>query len=147
LRSSKSAISADAGRLQRLDHDLVRRFAREGGELARGDHLQAFLRLEAHLGVGELPDHGIDLGALVLQREIAMAGRMRAAEAGNLAAYPHAAIGVLHCPLQRSGQFGDGEFRRVGKRFGHRRFALLGCPGKVGILSRAANRRIGDGRS
>ena len=38
---------ADAGRLQALDDDLVGRAARIGGEPPGGDHLEAFLGLEA----------------------------------------------------------------------------------------------------
>ena len=109
---------ADAGGLDRLDHDLVFRRAGIGRELAGGDDLEAFLRLEAHPAMDALPDHRLDLGALVLQREIAMAGGMRPAEAGDFAAHPDMAIGVLHRPLQRGGQFGHGEFRRVDQGFG-----------------------------
>ena len=86
---------ADAGRLQRLDDDLVFRPARIGGEPAGGDHFEPFLGLEAHAAEGALPDHRLDLGAFVLEREIAVAGGMRAAIAGNLAAHPHIAVGVL----------------------------------------------------
>src|SRR5258708_6787528 len=64
-----------------------------------------------------LPDHGLDLGALVLQREIAVPGGVRPAEARNFAAYPDMAIGVLHRPLQRGGEFRDGEFGRVDQVF------------------------------
>ena len=39
---------ADAGRLQRLDHDLVGRTARIGGEPAGGDDFEPVLRLDAH---------------------------------------------------------------------------------------------------
>ena len=65
-----------------------------------------------------LPDHRVDLGALVLQREIAVAGGMRPAKAGNLAAHADMAEGVLDRPLQRGGQLGDGEFRRIEPDFG-----------------------------
>ena len=37
------------------------------------------------------PDHGLDPGAVVLQREIGVAGGMRAAIAGDFAAHPHIA--------------------------------------------------------
>ena len=111
---------ADAGGLQRLDHDLVFRGARIGRELAGGDDLEPLLGLEAHAPVHALPDHRLDLGALVLEREIAMAGGVGAAEAGDLAADPDMAIGVLHRPLQGLREFGDGEFGRVVKRFRRR---------------------------
>src|SRR4029453_12109680 len=81
-------------------------------------------------------DHGVDLGVLVLQREITMAGGRRPAEAGDLAADPDMAVGVLHRPLQRGGELGDGIFGRVGKLFGghHWRFAVLGCARKLGTF-------------
>ena len=90
---------ANAGGLERLDHDLVFRRARIGRELAGGNNLQPFLRLEAHPRMGELPDHGLDLGALVLQREIAVAGGVWPAKAGDFAAHADMPIGVLHRPL------------------------------------------------
>ena len=94
---------ADAGRLERLDHDLVFRRAGVGRELAGRDDLQSLLRLEAHPVERALPDHRLDLGVLVLEREIAMPGRMGPAEAGDLAAYPDMPIGILHRPPQRGG--------------------------------------------
>ena len=109
---------ADPGGLERLDHDLVFRRAGIGGELAGGDDLEPFLRLEAHPRMRELPDHRLDLGVLVLQREIAMPGGMRPAEAGDFAAHPDMAEGVLHRPLQGGGQLGHREFRRVDQGFG-----------------------------
>ncbi len=42
-----------------------------------------------------------------------MAGIVRAPIAGNLAAQPHQAIGVLHRPLQREGELGDGVLDEV----------------------------------
>ena len=122
---------ADAGGLDRLDHDLVFRRARIGRELAGGDDLEPFLRLEPHPGVGELPDHRLDLGALVLQREIAVAGGVRPAKAGDFAADADMAIGVLHRPLQRGGQLGDGEFGRVDQVFGSRHRQLIRAFGGV----------------
>src|SRR5438067_6199928 len=94
--------------------------------------------------MGKLPDHRLDLGALVLQREIAMAGGVGAAKTGDLAADPDMAIGVLHRPLQRGGQLRDGEFGRVGERFGHLwRFGVLGLSRNVGSSATAANRACG----
>src|ERR1700737_649118 len=62
-----------------------------------------------------LPDHRLDLGALVLQGEIAVPGGVRPPETGDFAAHPDVSIGILHRPLQGGGQFGDGEFGRVDK--------------------------------
>ena len=61
---------AEAGGLQRLDDDLVARAVRIGGELAGDDDLHALFGLHPHAGEGHLPDHAVDLGALVLEREI-----------------------------------------------------------------------------
>ncbi len=64
---------ADAGRLQRLDHDLIIGAARIGREPA-GDHdLEALLRADLHPVEGHLPDHGVDARVLVLEREINVA--------------------------------------------------------------------------
>ncbi|MHC2322901.1 hypothetical protein ACVI3S_000921 [Bradyrhizobium diazoefficiens] len=71
-----------------------------GRELAGGDDLEPLLRLEAHPTVHALPDHRLDLGALVLEREIAVAGGVGAAKARDLAADPDMAKGILHRPLQ-----------------------------------------------
>src|SRR4051812_45970023 len=72
------------------------------------------------------PDHRLDLGALVLQREIAVAGGMRPAKPGDFAAHPDMPIGVLHRPLQRGGQLGHREFRCVdqGLGCGHQEFSI-----------------------
>src|SRR5204862_2429073 len=68
---------------------------------------------------GGAPDHRVDLGALVLQREIGVAGGMRPAIAGDLAAHAHEAVSVLHGALQRRRELGDGPFRDVDARFVH----------------------------
>src|SRR5205807_2259321 len=79
---------ADPGGLQRLDHDLVFRRARIGRELAGGDDLEALLRPEPHPAMDALPDHRLDLGALVLEREITVPGGVRSPETGDFAAHP-----------------------------------------------------------
>ena len=83
----------------------------------------------AAMGVMSTPalaidDHGVDLGVLVLQREIDMARSDRAAIAGNLAAHPHETEGILDGALQRAGEVRDGPFRRIASRRG--RFAVHG---------------------
>ena len=55
-------------------------------------------------------------GVLVLEREIAMARASAALEAGDLAAQPHQAIGVLDRALEREGELGDGIFDEIGRR-------------------------------
>ena len=57
-----------------------------GGDAAARHDLQPLLGLELEPLEGAAPDHRLDAGALVLQREIAMAGGMPAPEAGDLAA-------------------------------------------------------------
>jgi len=59
------------------------------------------------------------LGALIFQREINVAGRVRALVAGDFAAHAHVAIGVLDGAFESGRQFGDGEFGDVGLRVGH----------------------------
>ena len=110
---------ADAGRLQRLDDDLVFRLAGERGELAGRHHFDAFFRLELEPWQRHAPDDGFQPRLVVLQREIAMARGMDAAEAGNLAAHPHIAIGILDRALQRGGYLGDGVFGDIGRGVGH----------------------------
>ena len=102
---------AEPGGLERLDHDLVFRLARIGGEPAGDDDLEPFLGLDAHARRSALPDHRLDLGALVLEREIAVAGGVRPAIAGDFAAHAHVAEGVLDGLPQRRRQLGDGPFR------------------------------------
>ena len=93
---------ADAGGLQAVDHDLVFRRAREGGELAGDDDVEALFGLDPHAAVDALPDHAFQHGAVVLQPEVAMPGGRRPLEAGDLAAHPHEAIGVLDRALERA---------------------------------------------
>ena len=75
--------------------------------------------LEGQPGKAGLPDHRIDRGVLVLEREIGMAGGMLAAKAGDFAAHPHMAELVLDGALDRLGDLGDGEFGGIGQGFGH----------------------------
>ena len=104
---------ADAGRLQRIDDDLVGGFAGIGRDAPDGDHLHPFGRLELQVAEGAAPDHGVDLGLVVLQREVAVAGRMHAAEARDLAAQAHVAERALQRPLDGGRQLGHREFRRI----------------------------------
>ncbi len=60
------------------------------------------------------PDDGLDARLVVLQREIGVAGRMRAAIAGNLAPHAHMAELVLHGALQRAGNLAHRVFGGVG---------------------------------
>ena len=105
---------ADARRLQRFDDDLVGGLAGKGGDLAGDDDLEPFLGLDPHAAENALPDHRVEPGAGVLEREIDVAGRMRAAIAGDLAAHPHVAEAVLDRALEGARQFADREFGRVG---------------------------------
>ena len=58
---------ADAGGFELFDDDLIGRFARKRGDLAGGDDLEPFLRLDPHAAENALPDHRIDAGVLVLE--------------------------------------------------------------------------------
>ena len=55
----------------------------------------------------------VDPRAVILQREVSVAGRMRAAIAGNLATHPHIAESVLDSALQRAGNLAHRVFGRV----------------------------------
>jgi hypothetical protein len=67
-----------ARRLQIVDDDLVVGFAGIGGELAGGDHFHPLLGAEFQPAHRALPHHGVEPGAIVLQREIGMTRGMRA---------------------------------------------------------------------
>ena len=108
---------AGTGRLNLLDDQLIFRGLGEGTEPAAGDDFQPFLRLELQAEPGSLPDHRIDRGVGILQREIGVAGGMLAAKARNLAAHPHIAERILDQPFQRPGNLRDGEFGGIGRRF------------------------------
>ena len=58
---------ADARRLQRLDDELVRRLAGKCGNLAGGDDLHAFFRLDPHALKNAAPDHRVEPRARVLE--------------------------------------------------------------------------------
>ena len=107
---------AEPRRLERLDHDLVFRPAGIGRQPAGDEDFEPFLGLETHAGERALKDHRLDLGAFVLEREIAVAGRLRPAIAGDFPAHAHVAEGVLDGLLQRRREFGDGPFRDVEAR-------------------------------
>ena len=109
---------ADAGRLQRVDDDLVGGLARIGGDAPGGDHLQPFGRLELEALHGGAPDHRLDLGLVVLQREVAVAGGVGAAEAGDLPAQAHVAVGALQRALDGGGRAPTPSTRQIGCRPG-----------------------------
>ncbi len=85
---------AGAGRLELVDHDLIFRPVGIGGDAALDDDFEPVLGLEFEPLIGAAPDHRLDRRLVVLEREIAMAARVLALEAGNLAAQPHQAIGL-----------------------------------------------------
>ena len=97
---------AHARGLDVLDHDLVVRLHRVGGDLAGGDHLETLLHLGAEPAEAAAPDHRVELGALVLDGEIAVAGCMGATEARDLAPHPDMAERVLEGSLQGVGDLG-----------------------------------------
>jgi hypothetical protein len=102
--------SADAGKLDAVDNQLIARAPGIGGEPPGAHHLHPVLGLKAEPGVA--PAHRIEHGVGVLEREIAMTGGM-ALEAGNLAA--HADIGeiLLDRALQQRGDLAHAIFGQV----------------------------------
>ena len=109
---------ADAGRLQRVDDDLVGRLARIGRDAPGGDHLQPFRRLEPEALHRGAPDHRVDLGLVVLQREVAVARGVGAAEARDLAAQPHVAVGALQRALDGGAELRHRVLRQIGAPLG-----------------------------
>ncbi len=107
---------ADAGRIELVDDDLIFRFVGIGGDAALGHDLQPLLGLEFQPLEGAPPDHRLDAGLVVLQREIAMAARVLALEAGDLAAELHQAIVILDRAPEREGKLGDGIFDEIRRR-------------------------------
>jgi hypothetical protein len=104
---------AGAGRLDRLDDDLIAGLAGIGRHAARRDHFQALFGLEAEAGERAFPDHRIDLGALILDGEIGVSRGVLAAKPGDLPAQAHEAERVLHRTLDGVGEFGNGDFKDI----------------------------------
>ena len=113
----------DAGKLQRLDDDLVARFTRESGQFPGRDDLEPFFGLDPQPLKGGAPDDGVEARVGVLEAEIGVAGGMGPAIAGDLAPDAHVAEPVLDGALERAREFADGDLGRIGcarVRFGHR---------------------------
>ena len=111
---------ADAGGLQGVDDDLVFRGAGKRRELAGHDDVEAFFGLDPHAAPDALPDHAFQHRLVVLEAEIDVAGGRGPLEAGDLAAHPHIAVGILDGLAQRRRQPGDGPFHDVVEDcFGH----------------------------
>ncbi|MNX81030.1 hypothetical protein D3C86_1127050 [compost metagenome] len=100
-------------RFEAFYDDLVFRGAGKGGDLAGGNDFHALFRAELQSRKRALPDHRIDAGTIVLQREIGMTRRMRTAIAGNLAAHPHLLESRLHRALDGTRQFGHRELGKI----------------------------------
>src|SRR5262245_60952734 len=102
---------AESSRLERLDHDLVFRLAGIGGQPPGDEDLEPLLGLEPPAGERSPPDHRLDFGILVLEREIAVAGGgVRPLVAGDFSAHTHVAEGILDGLAQRRRELGDGPF-------------------------------------
>ena len=105
-------------------------------------------------GTADLPDDAGRLGALVLEREIDVAGGI-ALDLGHFAAHPHAAEVVLQRPLHRAGDLGDGVFRHIGNRArrgssirqAYARREAPGMQGRTGRSGRQRTRRRDDMRA
>ena len=108
---------ANARGLNGFNDDLVGGFVGIGRDLAGGDHLHTLFGLDAQALEHALPHHRVDLGALILEREINMTRGMRAAPARHFAAHPHIAEAILDRALESARQFRDAEFGRVAGGF------------------------------
>ena len=71
---------AQALRLEQLDHQLVLAARGVDVEAAEGQHLHAVLGLEAHAPAPAAEEHAAELGRLVLQREVGVAGARACAD-------------------------------------------------------------------
>ena len=98
---------ADAGGLHRLDDNLVPRSGREGGDTPGDDHLQPLLGPDGQTAHAALPDHAVEGGLVVLDRQIDMAACV-VCDLRQLSAQPHEAVGVLQRPLERERQLRNG---------------------------------------
>ena len=107
---------AAPGGFERFDDDLIARPVRVGRELAGDDDFQSFRRLNPHPAEHALPDHRIDLRALVLECEIDVAGGVRTLVAGDFAAHAHVTVGVLDRALERGRKLRHREFNDVDLR-------------------------------
>ena len=107
---------AGAGRLYLLNDDLVARLAREGGELAGGNHFKTLFRLELPARHNALPRHCREDRLVVLEVEIEVT-RTRSAQPAHLTTHAHMTEGILHRAAECAGKFGDRELGCVGGRF------------------------------
>src|SRR5439155_22913370 len=81
---------------------------------ARRDQLQAVLKPGPQPVDATAPNQSVEAGTLILEAEIAMAGRMRAAKTRDFTSHPHMTEGVFKRALECEGNLEDGEFRHVG---------------------------------
>ena len=109
---------AEAGRLQRLHHDLVLRAVRISGEPSGDYHFETCFEFELDARGGAAPDDAGDAGALILEIEVNVAVRV-ITDFAEFAAHAHVAIGVLDRALERGRELGDGQFRQIDARFVH----------------------------
>ena len=107
---------AGARWIECLDDDLIFRRPRKRRDAALDDDFHALLGLETQPPEGALPDHRIDLGLVVLESEIAMAGRVRSAIARDFAAQADVAEAVFERALDGARKLGHRKFRGVGTR-------------------------------
>src|SRR5262249_34475110 len=104
---------ANAGRLQPVADDLIAGTTWIGRQPASDDDLKPLLGVDAHAAIAAFPDDGVEAGALVLQRKVRVAGGLLALEAGNLAADPYVAVGILDGAFERRRKLRDGPFHNV----------------------------------
>jgi len=116
---------ADARGGDLLDHDLVLRLAREGGEPPGRHHFHPLLGLGRETRRDPLPDHARQHRAVVLEVEIDMAGP-RPTDPADLRAHAHMGELALDHALYRAGKLRDGK--------------LGGVAGLVGIVDEVHGR-------
>src|SRR6185437_4841461 len=78
---------ADARQLDAFDHELIARATRIGGETSGADDFHAVGGLKLDAADRAAPDHTVEIGVLVLQRQVDVTRGM-ALQAGDFAAYP-----------------------------------------------------------
>ena len=119
---------ARACRTDILQHDLVLRLPREGGQPSGGHHLHPLLRLGLQARRHALPHHPGDHRPVVLQVQVHVPGA-RPRHAPHLAPHPDETELPLDHALHRARKLGDREFRRVAIRaVVDQVHATLSCP-------------------
>ena len=106
----------DAGQLQRLDHDLVGRFARESSQSPSRDDLEPVFGLEPHPLEGGAPDDGVEAGVGVLEARNRRGRRNGVHDSRKSRPARGRSRTVFDRALERARQFADGDLGRICSR-------------------------------